>query len=171
MTDTGMGAVADVAAHHPSLEKLNVVSKACTVCLMDMWNAGMRERRDAGGVGVAAARLAADNTRVTDAGWAAVSAGVRRNPDLALKELWGVKLAKYDDTLPDDVVKDIKSRDGNKAVLSYFRDRAAHGTTTVCKFRVMLVGESGVGKTTLSRKLANTEMPAPTTSTHGVETS
>ena len=43
MTDTGMRAVADMAAHHPSLEKLHVVSKACTVCLMDMWDAEMRE--------------------------------------------------------------------------------------------------------------------------------
>ena len=96
--------------------------------------------------------------------------GVRRNLNLALERLIGVDLAKYDDTLPDHVVKD-NSRWGNECVLSYYRDRAAQGTTTVCKFRVMLVGESGVGKTTLSRKLANTEMPAPTTSTHGVETS
>ena len=76
----------------------------------------------------------------------------------------------YDDTLPQDVVQNNHLK-GNCFVLSYYRDRAAHGTTTVCKFRVTLVGESGVGKTTLSRKLANTELSAPTASTHGVETS
>ena len=62
--------------------------------------------------------LAAGNRNVTDAGWAALSAGVRRNPDLALKQLWGVQLPKYDDSLPDHVGKD------QEAVLSYYRARA-----------------------------------------------
>ena len=109
-----------------------------------------------------------DNVRVTNAGWAALAAGLRRS--LAVKKVYGVDLTKHDDTLPEHVLKENSSR-GNEAVLAYYKDRAAHGTTTVCKFRAMLVGESGAGKTTLSRKLANTELPAPTSSTHGVETS
>ena len=167
MTDRGMRALAAMAAHHPSLEVLDARGTACTVCLKDAWNVGMRVIDSR----CVAVRLAAGNKDVTDSGWAALSTGVRRNSALALKQLYGVDLAKFDDTLPDHVVKDNNSWDGNKALLSYYRDRAAHGTTTVCKFRVMLVGESGVGKTTLSRKLANTELPVPTTSTHGVETS
>ena len=110
------------------------------------------------------------NDNVTDAGWAALSAAVRRNPNLALKKLYGVDLARFDHTLPEHVVP-YNDAYGNYAVLSYYRDRLAQGTTTVCKFRVMVVGESGVGKTTLSRKLANEALAPPTSSTHGIETS
>ena len=67
--------------------------------------------------------MAADNYDVTDAGWAAVSAGVRRNPALALKQLWHVYLPDYDDTLPDHIVKD-KNNKANEAVLSYYRAQA-----------------------------------------------
>ena len=79
-------------------------------------------------------------------------------------------LARFDDSLPDHIVRDNNTY-GNAAVLSYYRDRLAQGTTTVCKFRVMVVGESGVGKTTLSRKLAKEALAPPTSSTHGIETS
>ena len=112
----------------------------------------------------------ADNGKVTDVGRRAVAEGVRRNPSLALKELYGMDLRKFDDTLPANVAAD-SNNTYNEAVLSYYRDQTAHGTTTVCKFRVVVVGESGVGKTTLCRKLATADIPAPTSSTHGIETS
>ena len=41
MTDRGMMAVADMAAHHPSLETLQVSGEAYTLCLKDVWYAGM----------------------------------------------------------------------------------------------------------------------------------
>ena len=62
------------------------------------------------------------NHDVTAAGWAALSAGVRCNPDLALDVLPYVDLTTYDDTLPDHVVKDNDWL--NKSVLSYYRAQA-----------------------------------------------
>lgn len=58
---------------------------------------------------------------VTDAGWAALSATVRRSKQLALEKLCGVDLTKYDDTLPPDVVEQDKHSASNKAVLSFYR--------------------------------------------------
>ena len=51
-----------------------------------------------------------------------MSAGVRRNPNPALKQLSGADLAKYDDTLPDHVVKHNNWR--SEAMLSHYRARA-----------------------------------------------
>ena len=65
MTDRGMGAMADVAAHHPSLENLNVASKACTVCLTDMWNAEMRESDSCGVMLVVSVWLPHDGLQTT----------------------------------------------------------------------------------------------------------
>ena len=79
---------------------------------------------DTDGVADCPTRPASDNRDVTDAGWAALSAGVRRNLDLALDFMKATDLCKYDDTLPDDVVKSNRSRTGNKAVLSYYRAQA-----------------------------------------------
>ena len=67
---------------------------------------------------------AADNDDVTDAGWAALSAGVRRNLNLALKRMSGVDLTRCDDSLPDDVVKANDRLLGNIAALSYYRAQA-----------------------------------------------
>ena len=54
-----------------------------------------------------------------------MSAGVRRNLNLALKELYGVDLAKYDGTLPDHVVNaNASSWAANKVVLSYYHVQA-----------------------------------------------
>lgn len=66
---------------------------------------------------------ATGNADITDAGWATLSAGVRRNPHLALKLLFGVDLGKYDDTLPAHVVaKDERSAtyNWNMSVLSHY---------------------------------------------------
>ena len=68
--------------------------------------------------------MATGSKSVTDAGWAALSVEVRRNPNLALQEMIGVDLVKYDDTLPDDVVKKNDRWSGNAAVLSYYRVQA-----------------------------------------------
>ena len=48
-----------------------------------------------------------------------MSAGVRRNPNLALDTLSDVNLAKYDDTLPDHA-----RRFGNSTILPYYRAQA-----------------------------------------------
>ena len=97
--------------------------------MKDQWNAGMGAG-DGSDVTFAVVMLvvslwllydcAAVNGGVTDAGWAALSVSVRSNTNLALKVLVGVDLAKYDDTLPDPVVKD-NLKSNNKVVLSYYR--------------------------------------------------
>ena len=127
MTDRGMRAVADMAARHPSLEALDVSGEACTVCVWDdEWKAGFGVSGSGGVMLVVSLWLlfdcAAVNGGVTKAGWAALSAGVRRNPNLALKHLEGVDLAEYDDTLPDHVVKDNNS--WNITLLRYYRAQA-----------------------------------------------
>ena len=98
---------------------------------------------------------------------------MRRNPKLALVELHGVDLSdsKYDDKLQAPTVEDNRRYVCNEPVLDYYRDLMHHDPAPVHKFRLMLVGDNAVGKTTLSRKLANESMPAPTSPTHGVETS
>ena len=48
----------------------------------------------------------------------------RHNPNLALKRLYSVELAPFDDALPEHVVR-YNSQYGNETVLSYYRDRAA----------------------------------------------
>ena len=74
---------------------------------------------------MAASRRAADNKDcITDAGRAALSASVRRNRNLALQQLYGMDLAKYDDTLPDHVSTDSDRKLENRAVLSYYRAQA-----------------------------------------------
>ena len=78
---------------------------------------------DHGGVILAVSAWHTGCSYETDAGWAALSASVRRNPYLALKKLVGVDLAKYDDTLPDHVAKDNRSY-SNTTVLSYYRAQA-----------------------------------------------
>lgn len=54
---------------------------------------------------VAVTRWAVDNSDVTVAGWAALSAGLRRDSDPTLDYLWGVNLVKNDTLLPGDVAK------------------------------------------------------------------
>ena len=80
-------------------------------------------------------------------------------------------LANFDDTVPEDIKRRNSSYD-NKVLLQYYRDRvAAGGTSTVSRFRLLLVGDGGVGKTTLSRRLQHpNEDPGVTPVTHGIET-
>ena len=66
--------------------------------------------------------MTAGHKSVTDAGWAALLASLRRNPNLTLKELQGTKLAKYDGTLPKHAV--VANDTWNKAVLSHYRAQA-----------------------------------------------
>ena len=114
-----MRAVADMVAHHPSLEKLYVQCKAGMVQVTNVRNVSRAFASDVHGDGATAPPFSAGNYNVSDAGLATVPAGVRRNPNLALQQLLGVQLADHDATLPD------LDNDGwNKAVLSYYRTQA-----------------------------------------------
>ena len=53
-----------------------------------------------------------------------MSAGVRRNRNLALKMLYGMDLAKYDGTPPAYIVRDNDQWYGNTALLSHYRAQA-----------------------------------------------
>ena len=74
--------------------------------------------RDVGVLGCPS--LSAGGRLISTASRAALAAGLRRNPDLALKELHGVDLTKCDDALPGRVVK-LNSPYDNKAVLLHYR--------------------------------------------------
>ena len=73
--------------------------------------------------------LRAASGAVSNAGWRALAAAVRRNPTLALDQLWGVDLAPLDDTLPPSVAAPCLQQN-NVAVLTYYRERAAHRLRT-----------------------------------------
>ena len=49
---------------------------------------------------------------------------MRRNPDPALEHLWGVNLARYDGSLPDQFVEDYRRFHANQHVLSHYRAHA-----------------------------------------------
>ena len=67
-------------------------------------------------------RVPPENKGVSDAGRAELSAGLRRHPNLVLKQLHGVYLGKYD-KLPDHVLH-ANNDYWNEAVLSYYRVQA-----------------------------------------------
>ena len=66
--------------------------------------------------------LASDNHGDTSAGWTALSAGVRRNRNLALGSVRGEDMTRYDGALPYYIVFGDKRE--NRGVLSYYRAQA-----------------------------------------------
>jgi len=53
------------------------------------------------------------------------------------------------------------ARQGNAAILNYFRERDQQGTDTLCEAKLLVVGEGGSGKTSLIRRLYQTDQPLP----------
>ncbi len=92
-----------------------------------------------------------------------LAAALRMYPG-RLKALEGVTLREVDPDLP----LELKGA-GNGAVLEYYRDLLAGPTIVSRRCRVMLLGNGGVGKTTLGRRLVAGFPPSTESgTTHGV---
>ncbi|MCB0577488.1 MAG: hypothetical protein KDC61_23205, partial [Saprospiraceae bacterium] len=63
------------------------------------------------------------------------------------------------------------AKQGNEAILRYFRERERTGTIKLMEARLLLVGQGASGKTTLRRKLldVNADMPEKGDTTRGIE--
>ena len=111
------------------------------------------------------------DTKLTKHGAKHLVETLKSCPVLCLKSLsCEYNLADYDATLPDDI-KRRNYKDGNKALLQYYRDRLSSGSSTVSRFRLLIVGDGGAGKTTLARRLQQPDTdPGVTPVTHGIET-
>jgi hypothetical protein len=96
-------------------------------------------------------------------GGAALAAALRLYPG-RLQVLEGVTLREVDPDLP----LELKGA-GNRAILEYYRDLLVGPTIVSRRCRVMLLGNGGVGKTTLGRRLvAGFSPPTESGTTHGV---
>ena len=60
---------------------------------------------------------------------------------------------------------------GNGAILAYFQELEEQGKDYIYEAKLLIVGEGGVGKTSLARKLINpqADMPTEAESTHGID--
>lgn len=67
---------------------------------------------------------------------------------------------------PAEVVKQ-----GNKAILNYFKEREAQGVDHLYEAKLLIVGEGGAGKTSLLRRLYQTDkgLPEETETTKGID--
>lgn len=65
---------------------------------------------------------------------------------------------------PPEIVKQ-----GNKAILNYFRERERSGIERVLEAKMLILGEGGAGKTSLLRRLKDQPLPGETDSTHGID--
>jgi len=67
---------------------------------------------------------------------------------------------------PAEIVKQ-----GNEAILNYFREKEQQGNVKGCEAKMLLVGEGGSGKTSLMRRLYQTNKPLPeeNKSTKGID--
>ncbi len=96
-------------------------------------------------------------------GGAAFAAVLRKHPG-HLEELDGVTLREVDPDLP----LELKGAN-NDVILGYYRDLFAGPAVFSRRCRVMLLGNGGVGKTTLGRRLVAGRPPATDAgTTHGV---
>jgi len=61
-------------------------------------------------------------------------------------------------------------RQGNEAILNYWAGQEKRGKTKIKEAKLLVLGEGGVGKTTLAEKIKNGyNRPMPVESTHGIE--
>lgn len=63
------------------------------------------------------------------------------------------------------------AKEGNKAVLNYFKEQDEQGTDTLFEAKLLILGEGGAGKTSLCRRLLNPDQPLPSQSesTKGID--
>ncbi len=96
-------------------------------------------------------------------GGASLAAALRAHPG-QLKVLEGVELREVDPDLPLEL-KGAR----NDVILGYYRDLSAGPAIISRRCRVMFLGNGGVGKTTLGRRLvAGRPFATETETTHGV---
>ncbi|MFN0174472.1 MAG: COR domain-containing protein [Saprospiraceae bacterium] len=69
-------------------------------------------------------------------------------------------------TPPSEIVKQ-----GNEAILNYFKEKEQQGTVKGCEAKMLLVGEGGSGKTSLMRRLYQTDklLPEENECTKGID--
>ncbi len=97
-------------------------------------------------------------------GYRAPIAIVRAHPGV-LRRLDGLDLRVADPHLP----LELKGAD-NSTIFDYYRDLLSEPSVVSRRCRVMLLGNGGVGKTTLAQRLVTGSVtpPGTTTTTHGV---
>jgi hypothetical protein len=95
---------------------------------------------------------------------AKIAAACRAHPG-RLQNLYGVDLCKADHNLPPEL-----NGATNFAILNYYRDLLSEPTAVSRRCQVMLLGNGGVGKTTLAQRLATglPQKPGSLATTHGV---
>ncbi len=93
------------------------------------------------------------------------------NTGIPVQWVWGegegifVKECPFEDP-PVEIV-----RQGNQAILNYFREKELQGTVKGCEAKMLILGEGGAGKTSLMRRLYQTNKPLPeeNESTKGID--
>ncbi|NOQ64054.1 MAG: hypothetical protein GQ582_06035 [Methyloprofundus sp.] len=63
------------------------------------------------------------------------------------------------------------AKQGNTAILNYFAEKTTQGTAQLYEAKILIIGEGGAGKTSLLRRLYQTDkaLPAENESTHGID--
>ena len=62
-------------------------------------------------------------------------------------------------------------KEGNTAIQNYFEEQDSQGTDTIYEAKLLIVGEGGAGKTSLCRRILDSELPLPneSESTKGID--
>ena len=93
---------------------------------------------------------------------------------LSLQSLSNWKPGQYEKGLSltgnpiDDVPREVYEQ-GPKAVAEFYRQREEEGTDRLYEAKLLIVGEAGAGKTSLSQKILNPRQVLNSSTTHGID--